>query len=124
MESRGLKMTVRKTDACRRFKKFHLPSSENARADEVYSETMKRAVRDMLDEGFELKRLRSVILPENPVPRQWFEVALAVSTILGVYVTKDGKIVIRSERFSPTSGAQITEIWSLVPSNEEKEAEA
>ena len=115
-ENQCRKMAVRKPD-------------RNEYADDLfYSETMKRAVMDMLDEGFELKRERA-ILPPKADTQEWVKVGFAVSTIDGVYFTKGGKVIIRASRFSPSLGEMVKEIWSLTPAEyeraeEEKEAEA
>ena len=118
---RCLKMAVRK------FRKIQLTPEENVRDDELYSETMKRAVMEMLDEGFELKRERSVLSQFEGLSSDWNKIAFAVSKIQGVYVTKAGKVIIRAERFSPAVGEAVKEIWTLVPGpatqDAEKEAE-
>lgn len=118
----GVKMAVRK------FRKIQLTPEENVRDDELYSETMKRAVMEMLDEGFELKRERSVLSQFEGLSSDWNKIAFAVSKIQGVYFTKEGKVIIRAERFSPAVGEAVKEIWTLVPGpatqDAEKEAEA
>ena len=122
---RCLKMAVRKF---RKFKEFQLTPAEKERGDDVYSETMKRAVMEMLDEGFELKRERSVLSQFEGLSSDWNKIAFAVSKIQGVYVTKAGEVIIRAERFSPAVGEAVKEIWTLVPGpatqDAEKEAEA
>lgn len=109
---RCLKMAVRKF---RKFKEFQLTPAEKERGDDVYSETMKRAVMEMIDEGFELKRERSVLSQFEGLSSDWNKVGFAVSKIQGVYFTKEGKVIIRAERFSPAVGEAVKEIWTLVP---------
>lgn len=104
--------------------KFSLPKCLDEKNEQLYSDFMKSVIRELLEDGFQLRRRLAILKSRDEVEEDWNDLFLHLSTITGLYMTKDGKVIIRSRRCRPIADQYAYEIHTLSLPGAEKETEA